>query len=372
MKFLEDGNFVGKKILVRIDADVPLKAVDGETVVADDFRLRKLLPTLNFLLNRQAKVVLIGHLARPAGTPDPKLSLRPVYLHLSALLKKPILFAPNLFSVATKKTVAELKEKQIVGLENLRFDPGEDNNSRTYAKRLAEYGEVYVNEAFGSHHVAASTVAITEFLPSYAGLHLEQELKTLGSLMKAPAHPFVAVIGGAKIEDKLPVIKGLLENVDRVLVGGRVANNFMVASGIDVQGSTIQADMVEEAKKLLKRSHGKIILPVDFIWEDGHILDLGPKSVELFCHHIRHAKTVLWSGPLGKIEEPRFSRASTAVAKCIIQSGATSIIGGGDTTGFLDSTGIAQKFSFISSGGGATLQLLSGEPLPTIKALEGR
>ena len=218
--------------------------------------------------------------------------------------------------------------------------------------------------------MAASTVAITEFLPSYAGLHLEQELKTLGSLMKAPAHPFVAVIGGAKIEDKLPVIKGLLENVDRVLVGGRVANNFMVASGIDVQGSTIQADMVEEARKLLKRSHGKIILPVDFIWEDGHILDLGPKTIELFCHHICHARTVLWSGPLGKVEEPRFCRASTEVAKCIIASGATSIIGGGDTTGFLDSTGMAQKFSFISSGGGATLQLLSGAPLPTIKALD--
>lgn len=369
MKSLEEGSFVGKKVLIRIDTDVPLSD-DRVPKVVDDYRLRILLPTLNFLLNRKASVVLIGHLGRPNGQVDSHLSLRPVYLHLSALLGRPIKFAPNLFSNATKKAVDELEEGELIGLENLRFDKGEEDNSRTFARKLAAYGEIYVNESFAtSHRSAASVVAITEFLKPYAGLRFEQEYMTLTDLTRHPAHPFIAVVGGAKAGDKLPVIERLLPKVDRVLVGGRVANNFLAATGVDVDGSPIEASLVLEAKKLIRRGKGKIILPVDFVRREGEILDLGEQTIKHYTRYIRPAKTVLWSGPLGKIEEHEFAKASRVLATAVVDSGATSIAGGGNTTQMLAEFGLLGKFSFVSTGGGATLELLSGLQLPGLKAL---
>lgn len=368
MKGMEDGNFTEHRVLVRVDLDVPLTEGSSPDVL-DDYRLRSLLPTINYLINRMAKVILIGHLGRPDGKQEKNLSLKPVYLRLSALLNRPIKFSPQLFSESTKKAVADLEGGEILGLENLRFDRGEDNNSRTFAAKLARYGEVYVNEAFACYHETASIVAITEFLPHFAGLHLEQEFKILSGLIRHPARPFIAIISGAKASDKLPTIEGLLPNVDRVLVGGRVANNFLAASGVDVKNSKIETSLIEKSRDLLKKAKGKIILPEDYLWDGDEILDVGPKTVRNYERYLKNAKTIIWSGPLGKIEDPRFEKSSKRLAEFVVNTKATTIVGGGNTIEMLDMFKLTDKFSFISTGGGASLELLSGSTLPGIKAL---
>lgn len=369
MKSLEDAALASKTVLVRIDADVPL--TDGNPVeVANDYRLQKLLPTLFFLMNHRAKIILCGHVGRPLAKVDPKLSMKPVFTHLSALTNKKILFATDPFSLMTKKTIDELKEGEIIGLENIRFFKGEEDNSRTFARKLANLADIYVNDAFGtSHREAASVVAITEFLPSYAGLQLEREMEVLTSLTRHPAHPFIAIVGGAKISDKLPVIRNLLPKVDRVIVGGGVANTFLASQGVDIKNSKVEKDYVDRAGEMLKSSKGKIILPIDYVWENDMILDVGEKSTLQTIQYIKSAKTILWSGVPGKIEQPPFDKASKAIAKAIAGSLATSIVGGGDTVGFIDSLGLAHKYSFVSTGGSALLELLGGRALPGIRAL---
>jgi len=368
MKSLEEVALADKKVLVRIDTDVPLTDTDP-IEVKDDYRLKKLLPTLFFLMNHRAKIILCGHLGRPMGKVDPKLSLKPVFTHLSALINKKILFASEPFSETTQRTINKLKEGEILALENIRFFKGEEDNSRTFARRLAALAEVYVNEAFGSLHEAASTVAITEFLPAYAGLQLEREIEVLTQLVGHPAHPFVAVIGGAKVSDKLPAIANLLPKTDRVIVGGQIANTFLASTGADVKDSEFDKDYLGEASRLLHQARGKIILPVDYVWGGDMILDIGEKSVLQTIQYIKSAKTILWSGVPGKIEQLPFDKASRAIAKAIAASPATSIVGGGDTVGFIDGLGLAHKYSFVSTGGSALLELLGGRVLPGIRAL---
>ena len=369
MKSLEDAALASKTVLVRIDADVPLTS--GNPIeVANDYRLQRLLPTLFFLMNHRAKIILCGHLGRPLAKIDPKLSMKPVFTHLSALTNKKILFATDPFSPLTKKTIDELTEGEMVGIENIRFFKGEEDNSRTFARKLALLAEVYVNESFGtSHREAASVSAITEFLPSYAGLQLEREMEVLTSLTRHPAHPFIAIVGGAKISDKLPVIRNLLPKVDRVIVGGGVANTFLASQGVDIKNSKVEKEYIDRAGEMLKNSKGKIILPVDYIWDHDMILDVGEKSTLQTIQFIKSAKTILWSGVPGKIEQPPFDKSSTAIARAIAASPATSIVGGGDTVGFVDKLGLTHKYSFVSTGGSALLELLGGRALPGIRAL---
>lgn len=367
MKELEDASISGKRVILRLALDLPL-GDNGE--ILDDERLRVSLPTINFLLNRFARVIIIGHLGRPKGKKDSQLSLKPVYIRLSALLKKPVHFAPNLFSADTSTAVGKLAEGQILGLENLRFDSGEEANSRTFAKKLAAYGDIYVNDAFSvSHREAASLVAITEFLPSYPGLRLEQELQVLRNLLKHPAKPFVAVVGGIKIEDKLPAIAHIAKMADKVLVGGGVANTFMAAKGMNVRNSVIDTNYIEKAKDILRRYQDKIVLPIDFIWGEDKILDNGKETTALFLKHLKTAQTIFWNGSLGHTEDPKYRHCSDTVAKFIADLPATTIVAGGNTIEIIARLELENDISFVSSGGGASLEMLSGKTLPAISAL---
>ncbi len=367
MKTLEEAALNGKRVILRVNTDVPLTKDHN---IADDFRLRTMLPTLHYLIDNQAKIILTGHLGRPKGQYSADLSLKKVYAHLSILLKKPIIFAPTLFEPPTKKAVENLQPGQILALENIRFDLGEEKNSRTFAVKLAKYGDIFVNEDFSvAHHAGASTVAITDLLPSYAGLLFEKEYKILSNLMKHPAHPYVAIIGGAKVADKLPVIKQFIRLADWVLVGGGVANTFLKASGTDIKGSLFDPKCLDLATKILKEAKGKIVLPVDFVWSGERMMDIDSRTIKLFNSHIKGAKTIFWSGPLGMVEDPRFKSGSKSVARSIVESSATTVVGGGDTVGFVDSINLANKFSFVSTGGSATLDLISGASLPAVQAL---
>ncbi len=369
MRVLENANVTGQRVVIRLALDVPLSE-GAEKLVLDDTRLKEALPTLNYLLGRQAKLVLIGKLGRPQGTVKKDLSLRPVYLHLSALLKKPIAFAPTLFGQTTKVAVEALKPGELIGLENTGFEPGEDNNSRTMARQLAAYGDFYVDEAFSKvHRQEASMVAITEFLPSYAGLALEKEYRVLTALLRHPANPFVAVIGGAKA-DKLPVIGALLQKADRVLVGGGVANIFLAALGRDVGRSPVDDQYLNKAAEIFRSSAGRIVLPADDKRNsDDEILDIGPQTINEFSRLLTSAKTIFWNGNLGKSELPEFRAGSDQIAKVIANSGATTVVGGGNTLEIIHRLNLQNQLSFASSGGGATLALLAGQKLPAIEAL---
>lgn len=365
MKSIEDAPVAGKKVLVRIDANVPM---DGDKV-RDTYRLQAVLPTLEFLLNRGAKVILMAHLGQPK-TPEEYESLRPVYNELARLLGRPVTFASKLFGEATTNVIAKLKEGEVLGLENLRSEKGETDNSRTFAKKLADYGDIYINDAFSvSHREAASMVAITEFLPSYAGLLLEREYNILANLLRHPSEPFIVVIGGAKIEDKLPVIKKLIDKADRILLGGGVANTFLAAQGIDVKKSLVNLDYIESAKEIFKQARGKVVLPVDYVFNDEAIVDIGTSATAQFQRYLASAKTIFWNGNMGKSEIEEFALGSEGIAKSMAESGATTIIAGGNTIDICNHLRLLKKMSFVSSGGGATLELLSGAEMPGIKAL---
>lgn len=369
MKYLEEVALKGKRVILRTDLNVPLSK-ESPPKILDDYRLKAVLPTLHYLLERRAKVIIMAHLGKPKNGAEAGLSLRIVYERLADLLNTPIKFAPQHFSEATKKAVAELEDGEVLGLENLRFDPGEAANSRTFARKLSEYGDIYVDDAFGSaHREAASMVAITEFLPSYAGLLMEKEVSMLTTLMRHPARPFIAVIGGAKISDKLPLIRRFLHLADRILVGGGVANTFLLASGMDVKQSLVDGEFLDEAKAIYKEAAGKIILPADYVWDGEKILDIGPDTVKLFEGYINTSKTVFWNGCLGYTEDAKFSKGSDEIAKFIAEHGSTSVVGGGNTVEVLTKLGLTNKITFVSSGGGATLELLGGEKLPGLVAL---
>ncbi|MEK7548539.1 MAG: phosphoglycerate kinase [Patescibacteria group bacterium] len=368
MRLLSQSSLTGQKVLLRLDLNVPLTS-DKPPKIQDDFRLRSSIATINYLLNRDNRVVIIGHLGNPTG-PQAAHSLAPVVDRLSELLGQEIAFAPELFSSSTQDQVDNLADGKVIVLENLRFDPGEGANSRTFARRLANYGQVFVNDAFSvCHRSNASTVAITEFLPSYAGLLLEKEAMVLGGLLRHPAQPFVGIIAGAKIADKLPVIKNLIRRVDRLLVGGGVANTFLAAEGLTVRRSLVDKEYLTVAQKLRRLAGEKLILPTDFVWRDGQIMDLGQNSIELFRTHLSHAKTVFWSGSLGVYEQPPYDLASSAIARLLADLPATTIIAGGNTADLVHRLGLANQMSFISTGGGATLSYMAGETLPGLAAL---
>lgn len=385
-KTIRDIALKNKRALVRVDFNVPL---DDKGQVTDDTRIVASLPTIQYLVEQGAKVILCSHLGRPKGK-DQKFSLRPVAARLQHLLGKPVTFVGACIGQPVERVVEGMNAGEVVLLENVRFYPEEEKNDPEFAKKLAALGDVYVNDAFGSAHRAhASTEGVTRILPGVAGFLMEKELNYLGAALANPARPFVAILGGAKVSDKIKVIENLLPKVDSLLIGGGMANTFLAARGFNIGKSLVEADKIEMAKALMDKGGVKIVLPVDAIVADKFdanaqnqvvaadavpgdwlILDIGPKTVNAFAKIIAGAKTVVWNGPMGVFEMPRFAEGTFAVAKCLAQSGATTIIGGGDSASAVEHAGLADKMTHISTGGGASLEFLEGRVLPGVAALQ--
>ena len=384
-KTVKDIDVSGKKVLVRVDFNVPLK----DNGVGDDTRIRAALPTIEYLLEKGAAVILCSHLGRPKGGPDPKYSMKPVADYLSGLLKKTVAFASDCIGPEAEKAAKALKPGEVLVLENTRFHPEEEKNDMGMAKQLASLADIFVNDAFGTAHRAhASTEGVTHFLPSVAGFLLEKEIKYLGQAIADPKRPFVAIMGGSKISDKIGVIKNLLTKADSILIGGGMANTFFKAQGYPVADSLVEEDALETAKDLLKTGGQKLRLPVDVVLGDKfdaeaavktmpvgpipdgwRILDIGPETVKAYGKVIEAAGTVVWNGPMGVFEFPKFAVGTFGVAKAIAASKAVSIIGGGDSVAAIQESGLADQITHISTGGGASLEMLEGLELPGVAAL---
>jgi phosphoglycerate kinase len=386
-KTIRDMDFKNKRVLVRVDFNVPLK--DGK--VTDDTRIRAALPTIKTLMGAGAKVMLASHLGRPKGGPDPKYSLAPAAARLSELLGVPVPLAPDCVGPAAEEASAKLQPGQVLVLENVRFHPEEEKNDPAFAKKLAALAEVYVNDAFGSAHRAhASTEGVAKFLPAVAGLLMEKEIEYLGQAVSSPKHPYIALLGGAKISDKIGVIENLLARADRVLIGGGMANTFFKAQGIAVGDSLVEDASLDTARALLDRAGAKLGLPVDVVLgdrfeataqnktidvKDGvpagwRILDIGPQTVEAYGAALKGAALVVWNGPMGVFEFPAFAAGTNAVARRVAECGATTVIGGGESVAAVEQAGLADKMSHISTGGGASLEMLEGKILPGLAALQ--
>lgn len=388
---IRDVDVRGKRVLVRVDFNVPLKA--GQ--ITDDTRIRAALPTIDQLRQRGARVVLLSHLGRPEGRVLDGLRLAPVARRLSELLRAPVAMAGDCVGPGAEAAVAGLRPGDVLMLENVRFHPEEERNDPRFACRLGALGDVFVNDAFGAAHRAhASTEGLAHVLPAVAGLLMEEELATMGAALDAPERPFVAVIGGAKVSDKIGVLRHLLSRVDSLLVGGGMANTFLRAQGHDVGRSLVELDQIDIARQVLdharQRAHD-LALPTDVVVApeikecaptravaveqvpgDWMIVDIGPETARSFAALVRGASTVIWNGPLGVFEISSFAEGTRAVARAIADSGATSIVGGGDSVAALEQLGVADRITHISTGGGATLKFLEGTPLPGVEALRDR
>ncbi len=384
-KSVKDIDVKGKRVLVRVDFNVPIK----EGVVKDDTRIRAALPTIQYLIEQGAALILCSHLGRPKDEPDPAYSMKPVAEYLGKLLGKPVAFAEDCIGPAAESAAAALKAGDVLVLENTRFHAGESKNDPAMAKQLAALADVYVNDAFGSAHRAhASTEGVAKFLPAVAGFLLEKEIQYLDQAVENPKRPFVAILGGAKVSDKIGVIKNLLSKADTVLIGGGMANTFFKAQGYPVADSLVEDEALDTARELVEMGGSKLRLPVDVViadkFEDSaasqvidvgpvpdgwRILDVGPQTVANFSKVIAEAGTVVWNGPMGVFEMPNFAKATFAIAKAVAESSAISIIGGGDSAAAIAQSGLADKISHISTGGGASLEMLEGIPLPGLAAL---
>ena len=387
-KTIRDIKFKGKKVLVRVDFNVPLK--DG--VVGDDTRIRAALPTIQYLLDGGAAVILCSHLGRPKGGPDPKYSLKPVAEYLGKLIKAPVAFAEDCIGPVAEAAAAALKPGSVLVLENTRFYPGEEKNDLELAQKLASLADVFVNDAFGTAHRAhSSTEGVARYLPAVAGFLMEKEIQYLGAAIEDPKRPFVAILGGAKISDKIGVIKNLLAKADVILIGGGMANTFLAAKGLKMADSLVEADAVATAVELLAIGGSKLVLPVDLalanafdagaekkvvptgdVPDGWRVLDIGPKTVETFKKVISGAGTVVWNGPMGVFEFPAFAEGTYGVAKAVAASGAISVIGGGESVAAIQQSGLADKITHISTGGGASLEMLEGLVLPGLAALQDK
>lgn len=387
-KTVRDIDVKGKRVLVRVDYNVPIK----EGKVGDDTRIRAAMPTLNYLLEHGAAVILCSHLGRPKGGPDPKYSLKPVAEYLSQLSGKPVAFAEDCVGPAAEAAAKALKPGSILLLENTRFHPEEEKNDLELAKKMAALADVYVNDAFGSAHRAhSSTEGVARFLPAVAGFLMEEEIKYLGQAIANPKKPFVAILGGAKISDKIGVIRNLLTKADQVLIGGGMANTFFKAQGYPVADSLVEDEALETARELLQLGGTRLRLPVDMVVADKfeaeaasktmptgpvpdgwRIMDVGPQTVAAYSKTVANAGTVVWNGPMGVFEFPKFAQGTFGVAKAVAVSKAISIIGGGDSVAAVTAAGLADQITHISTGGGASLEMLEGLVLPGLAALQDK
>ncbi len=387
-KTVRDIDVQGKKVLVRVDFNVPIK--DGS--VGDDTRIRAALPTLDYLLENGAALILCSHLGRPKGVPQPDYSLRPVADRLAKLMGSPISFAEDCIGPKAESPAANLKPGDILLLENTRFHAGEKKNDPEMAKQLASLADVYVNDAFGSDHRAhASTTGVADFLPAVSGFLLEKEIKYLGQAVADPEKPFVAILGGAKISDKIGVIENLLTKADSILIGGGMANTFFKAQGYPVAESLVEDEALETARKLLSEAGSKLRLPVDVVIADAfnpdanhktmatgpipdgwRILDIGVETAANYAKVIKSAKTVIWNGPMGVFEFPEFAKGTYRIAQALAGSDAVTIVGGGESVAAVKQSGLADKITHISTGGGASLEMLEGKVLPGVAALQDK
>lgn len=389
-KTVEDIDVCGKRVIIRVDFNVPIK--DG--VIGDDSRIRAALPTINFLLEQGASVLLMSHLGRPKGMRNLDFTLRPVADRLGQLLGRPVFFAPACVGKETEDAARELRPGQVMLLENLRFYPEEEQNDPQFAAALAHLADIYVDDAFGTAHRShASTVGITAYLPSVAGLLIQREVHDLWHAVAHPEHPFVAIIGGAKVSDKIQVIENLLKKVDKLLIGGGMANTFLAAAGYHMQASMVETERLDWAREFLQTAIAKekLVLPVDmvaaatFSADAEHralgvdaipagwmALDIGPQTLLLYRKLICGAKTIVWSGPLGVFEMDAYAAGTLGMAHAVADSGAFSVIGGGDSVSAVQKAGVTDKISHISTGGSATLKFLEGNSLPGIDALNDK
>ncbi|HLG50861.1 MAG TPA: phosphoglycerate kinase [Chloroflexota bacterium] len=388
-KTVADIPVAGRRVLVRVDFNVP---TDPNGRILDDRRIRAALPTIRYLIDQGARVILVSHFGRPGGHPNPAYSLRPVAERLEQLLGQPVTFVPEAVGPAAEAAVRNLQAGQVALLENVRFHPGEEQNDPAFAEQLARLADVFVNDAFGTAHRAhASTVGVARFLPAVSGFLMERELTTLGTALESPRRPLVAIIGGAKISSKIGVLNNLLPRVDSLLVGGGMANTFLKARGYEVGRSLVEDDRLPDARDILARAGAKLVLPVevvvaaaprpdalpmvvaaDQVPPDQMILDVGPRTVDEFARSCASAGTVIWNGPLGMAEVAPFAEGTLGVARALARSQAVSIVGGGDLVGILDQMGLAEQMSHVSTGGGATLELLEGKVLPGVAVLQDK
>lgn len=393
-KGIKDVEVKGKKVLVRVDFNVPL---NENGVVIDDTRIVASVPTIKYLMDKGAKVILLSHLGRPKGEPNKKYSLKPVIQVLSNHLQQEVTFAPDDVVVGenAKQAIEAMQNGDVVLLENVRFREEETQNGEDFAKELASLGDVFINDAFGtSHRAHASNTGIASILPAYAGMLLERELDIIGVALDRPARPFLAILGGAKVSDKIGVIQSLLNKVDTLIIGGGMAYTFLKAQGYEVGTSLLEEDKIQLAKELLSKAQEKgikLLLPIDVVIArelkenaschtvsigdippDRMGLDIGEATRELFEDEIAKAKTILWNGPMGVFEIPAFSKGTEAIAKAMADSQGTTIIGGGDSAAAVKQMGYGDQITHISTGGGASLELIEGKELPGIKILQDK
>lgn len=388
-KTIRDIDWAGKKALVRVDFNVPLS--DGH--ITDDTRIQAALPTINYLLEHGAGVILMSHLGRPKGEATPKYSLKVTADHLGTLLDAPVHFVDATVGESAEQAATSLESGQVLVLENTRFDKREEKNDPSMAAELAKLGDVFVNDAFGSAHRAhASTTGVADHLPAVAGFLMEKELEYLGRALETPETPFVAIMGGAKVSDKIDVIEALLGKVDAILIGGGMANTFLAAEGYQMGKSLVEADAIETAKELMRSGAGIIQLPVDLrvantfaadaehqivsiedVPADWMALDIGPATIAHYANRLAGAKTVVWNGPMGVFEFPVFAQGTVAIAEILADlQDATTIIGGGDSAAAVAQAGLEGKMSHVSTGGGASLEFLEGKTLPGVAALQDK
>ena len=387
---IRDIDVTNKRVLLRVDYNVP---INNDLKIVDDERIVATLPTINYLLEHNAKVIICSHLGRPNGQVDSKLSLRPVLSRLSKLLDKPVSFAEDVLSNNTKEMIDKMHEGDILMLENIRFYPEDEKNNAEFAARLAELADIYVFEAFATaHRKHASTYGVSKLLPNAIGFLVEQELEMFDKVMTNPSHPFVAILGGAKVSDKLPVVENLLDVADTILIGGGMSYTFVKAIGGAVGNSIVDNTKLELAKEILdkaKEKGVKVILPIDnigakefsedadskrfmsgFFDESYQGMDIGPKTIKMFKRAIKKAKTIVWNGPLGVYEYDRFRKGTNKIANYVAKSKAVSLIGGGDSIAAIQNLGYAKKITHLSTGGGASLTLLQGKKLPCVEVIE--
>lgn len=384
-KTVKDIDLKGKRVLMRVDFNVPMQ--DGK--VTDDKRIKASLPTIKYVLDQGASLILMSHLGRPKGGPDPEFSLRAAAEVLSSHLGIPVKMAPDTVGPEVEAMAKELKPGEVLMLENTRFHKGEEKNDLELAKQMATLGDVYVNDAFGSAHRAhSSTEGVARFLPAVSGFLMEQELEYLGRAVANPEHPYIAILGGAKISDKILVVETLLTQADKLIIGGGMANTFLAAKGLNMQDSLVEKESLDTARSILEKSGDKLILPVDAVIADKfeaeantqvvdvdkipagwRMMDVGPKTLELYQQALHGAKLIVWNGPVGVFEMPKFAEGTFALARLLADSGATTVIGGGDSASAVKKAGVAKQMTHVSTGGGASLEFLEGKELPGVAAL---